>query len=67
MSGGYILAPYKIFFGGLRIAKQTGTSLTTTTFLHVDHLGSTRLCTDSTGASAGTCDYEPYGEVQPGK
>ena len=55
-----------IFFSGERIAKQTGSSLTTTTFLHTDHLGSTRVCTNSSGSSAGTCDYEPFGEVQPG-
>jgi hypothetical protein len=40
-----------IFFGGQRIAQQTGASLSTTTFLHTDHLGSTRVCTDSTGAA----------------
>ena len=55
-----------IFFGNQRIAQQTGSSLTTAKFLHADHLNSTRGCTDATGNSAGTCDYEPFGEVQPG-
>jgi RHS repeat-associated protein len=55
-----------IFFGGQRIAQNTGTSLSTTKFLHPDHLGSTRVCTDGSGNSAGTCHYEPFGEVRPG-
>ena len=54
-----------IFFGDQRIAKQTGSSLSTT-FLHADHLGSTRVCADANGNSNGTCDYEPFGELQPG-
>ena len=37
-----------------------------TTYLHTDHLGSTRVCTDASGVSTGACDYEPFGEVQPG-
>jgi len=53
-----------IFFGGQRIVKQTGSTLATATFLHTDHLGSVRRCTDSTGAQNGTCDYEPFGEGQ---
>jgi RHS repeat-associated protein len=55
-----------IFLGGQRIAKQTGDSLATATFFHADQLGSTRVCTSSSGDSAGTCDYEPFGEIQPG-
>jgi RHS repeat-associated protein len=55
-----------IFFGAQRIAKQTGSSLSTATFLHTDHLGSVRVATDSSGNSAGSCDYEPFGEMQPG-
>jgi RHS repeat-associated protein len=46
--------------------KQTGDSLATATFFHADQLGSTRVCTSSSGDSAGTCDYEPFGEIQPG-
>jgi len=53
-----------IFFSGQRIAKQTGSTLATATFLHTDHLGSVRRCTDSTGAQNGSCDYEPFGEGQ---
>ena len=55
-----------IFFGNQRIVKQTGSTTATASYLHTDHLGSTRVCTDSSGASNGTCDYEPFGEVQPG-
>ena len=55
-----------IFFGNQRIAQQTGSTLTVAKFLHQDHLGSTRVCTDGSGNSAGTCDYEPFGEFQPG-
>jgi RHS repeat-associated protein len=55
-----------IFFGSQRIVKQTGSTLATATFLHPDHQGSTRVCTDSNGNSNGTCDYEPFGENQPG-
>lgn len=42
------------------------TSAATAVYLHTDHLGSTRVCSNSSGASAGTCDYEPFGEIQPG-
>jgi len=55
-----------IFLGSQRIAKQTGSSLSTTTFLHSDHLGSVRVATNSSGTSVGACEYEPFGEVQPG-
>jgi len=55
-----------IFFSNQRIAQQTGSTLTVAKFLHQDHLGSTRVCSDGSGNSAGTCDYEPFGEFQPG-
>ena len=55
-----------IFFGGQRIAQQTGATASTANYLHTDHLGSTRVCTDGNGASNGTCDYEPFGEIQGG-
>ncbi|MGH7554515.1 MAG: RHS repeat-associated core domain-containing protein, partial [Longimicrobiales bacterium] len=42
------------------------TSAATAIYLHTDHLGSTRVCTNSSGAAAGTCDFEPFGEIQPG-
>ena len=44
-----------------RITRATGT-----VYHHDDHLGSTRVCTDASGVSTGACDYEPFGEVQPG-
>jgi RHS repeat-associated protein len=62
-----------IFFGDTRIAKQSGaspvgttTSAATAKYSHADHLGSTLLFTDANGNSLGTCDYEPFGQVQPG-
>ncbi len=55
-----------IFFGNQRIAQQTGSTLTAAKFLHQDHLGSTRVGSDGSGNSAGSCDYEPFGEFQPG-
>ncbi len=55
-----------IFFGKRRIAKQTGSTPSTATYLHRDHLGSTRVVSDSTGTSVGNCNYEPFGEFQPG-
>ncbi len=55
-----------IFFGNQRIAQQTGSTASTATYLHTDHLGSTRICTNASGDANGTCDYEPFGEVQPG-
>jgi hypothetical protein len=55
-----------IFFADERITQQSGSTLTTAKFLHQDHLGSTRVCTDGSGNSAGACDYEPFGEFQPG-
>jgi len=58
--------PDYIFFGNQRIAQQTGSMASTAVYLHGDHLGSVRVCTDSNGNPNGTCDYEPFGEVQPG-
>src|SRR5260370_3856084 len=55
-----------IFFGSQRIATQTGSTATTATYLHSDHLGSSRRCSDSSGNPNGACDYEPFGEAQPG-
>ncbi|MCL4524528.1 MAG: hypothetical protein M1453_00390 [Acidobacteria bacterium] len=55
-----------IFFAGQRMAEQTGSTAASAIYLHTDHLGSTRRCTNADGSSAGTCDYEPFGENQPG-
>ncbi|MFQ5816897.1 MAG: hypothetical protein ACE5H2_02935, partial [Terriglobia bacterium] len=55
-----------IFFGGQRLVKQTGSTASTATYIHPDHLGSTRVCTDASGNAVGSCDYEPFGEIQPG-
>ncbi len=53
-----------VFFGDQRIVQQNGTTAATAIYLHTDHLGSTRVCTDGNGNSAGICDHEPFGEVQ---
>jgi RHS repeat-associated protein len=53
-----------VFFGDQRIVQQNGSAASTAIYLHTDHLGSTRVCTDGNGNSAGTCDHEPFGEVQ---
>jgi RHS repeat-associated protein len=58
--------PDYIFIGDQRIAQQTGNSAATVIYLHVDHLGSTRVSTDGSGNSNGICDYEPFGETQVG-
>jgi RHS repeat-associated protein len=50
-----------IFFGGQRIAKQTGSSITTATFIHADHL-SVRVTTDTAGAKIGEQGHFPFGE-----
>lgn len=55
-----------IFFGDQRLVQQNGTTAATAVYLHTDHLGSTRVCTDGNGNSNGTCDYEPFGETQVG-
>ena len=55
-----------IFFGGQRIAVNTGADLSTAKFLHADHLGSTRVCTDANGNATGQCAYEPFGEFTGG-
>mgnify|MGYP006969322854 CR=1 FL=1 len=44
---------YIFFFGGQRIAVNTGADLSTAKFLHADHLGSTRVCTDANGNATG--------------
>ncbi len=39
----------------------SGTSSTTIQYIHPDHLGSTNVVTDTTGAITQTLDYYPYG------
>jgi RHS repeat-associated protein len=48
------------FAGSHRVAKSVGT---TVTYLHGDHLGSTRLITNSSGQVAKRYEYAPYGQV----
>jgi RHS repeat-associated protein len=55
-----------IFFSDLRIAKQTGSTASSAVYFHSDHLGSIRASTDANGNATGTCDFEPFGEFQPG-
>lgn len=47
--------------GGIPIEQITGS---TTTYLYGDQLGSTVLITNSTGASAGTYSYDPFGATK---
>jgi RHS repeat-associated protein len=42
---------------------QIANDTTTTTYLHHDQLGSTRLLTDSTGTQTGAATYDEYGAV----
>ena len=47
-----------------KIEKMNGTE--TTTYFHIDHLGSTRAVTDSAGNLLTTLQYDPFGEVRSG-
>ncbi len=38
-----------VFFSDQRIVQQNGSTATTAIYLHTDHLGSTRVCTDGNG------------------
>ncbi len=55
-----------IFFGGQRVALNTGSDLSTAKFLHTNHPGSTRVCPDANGNAAGACGYEPFREFTGG-
>ncbi len=44
--------------------KQVGTAAATLTYLHSDHLGSTTLATDSTGAMSSAQSYYAYGRTR---
>jgi len=48
-----------LYANGMRIAKKTGA---TVKYFHSDHLGSTRLVTDSSGQPTFESDYKPFGE-----
>ncbi|MCG2783910.1 MAG: hypothetical protein L6461_02280 [Anaerolineae bacterium] len=56
------------FAGASRIAMRTcsGTTCQAPTFLLSDHLGSTSITTDATGAKTSELRYSPWGEVRPG-
>lgn len=41
----------------------TGTSTASTTYVHADHLASTRVTTDADGQTVQELDYAPFGEV----
>ncbi len=49
-----------IFAGGTRVAVKTDTE---TYYYHQDHLGSTRVVTNSSGANVEQIHYYPYGET----
>ncbi len=54
-----------IFAGGTRVAMKTstGTSFVDTYYYHQDHLGSSRVITDSYGNDVEYIHYYPYGET----
>lgn len=52
--------------GGQNVAKlirDPAGALSNTIYYHQDHLGSTRLQTDSSGTEFGRLDYEPFGAI----
>ncbi len=46
-----------------RLQKQMGSCVSTATYIHTDHLGSTRVCTDCSGNALGNSSYESFGDV----
>ena len=48
-----------LYANGMRIAKKTGSAVK---YFHSDHLGSTRLVTDSSGQPTYESDYKPFGQ-----
>src|SRR3990167_2786573 len=50
-----------VFAGGLRIASKTSTGVLR--FYHTDHLGSSNVLTDATGAVVSLTEHTPYGSV----
>ena len=61
--GGNLTYEY-IFFGGTRIARRT-VSNNAVNYYVSDHLGSSRVVTDSSGSILDDCDYLPYGKLGP--
>lgn len=53
----------RFYVGGQQVAEKTGS---TVTYLHQDHLGSTRLITDASGNRVFRSNYQPFG-VDSGK
>lgn|GEM_PF-2324644 len=49
------------YFGGQLVAVKEGAALR---YLHTDHLGSSSVPTDTSGASAGSQTYKPFGETR---
>jgi len=52
------VATLRFYVGGQQLAERTNG---TVTYLHQDHLGSTRLKTDSTGDRVFVSNYQPFG------
>ena len=52
------VATLRFYAGGQQLAERTGGIVT---YLHQDHLGSTRLVTDSNGNKVFSSNYQPYG------
>lgn len=51
-----------IIASGKRIAKDTSSNGTGAQYFQGDHLGSTRIMTDSSGTVISSCTFAPYGE-----
>lgn len=53
-----------VFFGGMRIARRTVSSGAVNYYVS-DHLGTSRVVTDSSGSILDDCDFFPYGGPAP--
>ena len=49
------------YFGGKEVAQKKGSTLT---YVHQDHLTGTSVQSDSSGVSAGTIKYFPFGATR---
>jgi RHS repeat-associated protein len=50
-----------VFAGGKRIVQATGSTSAGSKYFHADHLGSSRMMTDSAGTNIWSATYLPYG------
>lgn len=66
--GGYEVAPTGItkylYANGELVATIAGTGTTTISYIHRDHLSSTNVTTNQSGAVSTVLDYYPYGATR---